>query len=412
MDNYQQSTRRPHILWVRESPLDTALDSATWLETTRELRELGWKISLISRGPAGRQRIQGVEVYCLPTSGRYFLGPALFHLRLVNLLLQRWNGIDAILFHQRSAAWLLPLKLLSRLIGAKRPLFVMDTRDLSDERGSFKSHLRITFTRLAHWLANRWADGQTAITSGMAELVGIPAERLWGLWPSGVRLARFDQAQEGRHWPAADQTIHLIYIGKLQAARNMLLLCQAVERANAGGMLFVLSLVGEGPERAKLEQFALQSEGGIRVSRAVPYDQVPELLKQAHVGVTPLPSPSDKKFQASSPIKLFEYMAAGLPILATRNPCHTEVVGNGKFAFWAEDETISGLHAALQLIGKSHSSFGSMGGDAALAAREWTWRASATKLSKALEYGLSLKIDDWAVARTSVAATSRGVNGQ
>ena len=43
--------------------------------------------------------------------------------------------------------------------------------------------------------------------------------------------------------------------------------------------------------------------------RLYPHDQIPEVLARAHVGV--LPFPDEEKFRVSSPIKLFEYMAAG-----------------------------------------------------------------------------------------------------
>ena len=42
-------------------------------------------------------------------------------------------------------------------------------------------------------------------------------------------------------------------------------------------------------------------------------------------------------FGVSSPIKLFEYLAAGLPILATRIDCHTNVVGNADCAVWLDE---------------------------------------------------------------------------
>ena len=56
------------------------------------------------------------------------------------------------------------------------------------------------------------------------------------------------------------------------------------------------------------------------------------MLAAADIGVTSLPSPDDVKYEASSPLKLFEYMAAGLPVLATSNRCHTDVVGAGGYA--------------------------------------------------------------------------------
>ncbi len=378
----------PHVVWVHAAPLATALDSATWLETTRELRKSGWRVTLIGQGPAGQHAIRGVEVHYLPHSQRYALGSLEFHLRLIRFVVARLKTIDVILFHQLSTPWLLPIRFLRQLMGRNRPLLVMDTRDQNAVDGSLRNRMRISYFSFAHRISNRWADGQTAITERMADLAHIPREQLWGVWPSGVDTARFVQAQEGRRWPERNEPVRLIYLGKLHAERNLLPLCIALEQVCAEGMAFVLSLVGAGPQQDVLEEFGERSEGRVRVRSAVPHERVPLLLKNAHVGVTSLPSPHDRKFQASSPVKLFEYMASGLPVLTTRNLCHVDVVGDGGFAFWAEDETVASLYAALKLIWHERHLLSVKGQEAASAVGEWTWTASAAKLNRALEEGL------------------------
>ena len=82
-------------------------------------------------------------------------------------------------------------------------------------------------------------------------------------------------------------------------------------------------------------------------------------------------------------------MAAGLPILATRTACYTDVVSNGKYAFWAESADVSGILVALRLIWEAQSSLNRMGDQAATAASAWTWHVSAKKLKSALESGLA-----------------------
>jgi glycosyltransferase involved in cell wall biosynthesis len=189
-----------------------------------------------------------------------------------------------------------------------------------------------------------------------------------------------------RRWPLPGEPIYLVYVGVLHYERNLMTLSRAVVKANAEGMAFVLSLIGEGTERLDLEKFALRTAGRVRIIPPVPHNQVPGLLAQAHVGV--LPFPDEEKFQVSSPIKLFEYMAAGLPILATRIVCHTDVVGSGGYAFWAEEADVEGLLSALRLIWHARPSLGRMGREAAVAAQAWTWQESARKLKTALEHGL------------------------
>lgn len=84
-------------------------------------------------------------------------------------------------------------------------------------------------------------------------------------------------------------------------------------------------------------------------------------------------------------------MAAGLPILATRIVCHTDVVGENKYAFWAEDASMEGLLEGLHLVWKNRDSLSEKGDQAAIAAQTWTWEESARKLKTALEQGMVIK---------------------
>ena len=146
---------------------------------------------------------------------------------------------------------------------------------------------------------------------------------------------------------------------------------------------FRLTLMGEGAATAELKMIEERHEAQICVRPPVPHDQVPQVLAQAHVGV--LPFPDEHKFQVSSPIKLFEYMAAGLPVLATRISCHTDVIGNQDYVFWIEGADVPSLLAALQHIPKERDRLSAMGTRASLAARAWSWQASAGNLKTALQ---------------------------
>lgn len=383
MSEYVPHASQPRLLWV--SPVTpTKLDSATWLDTTRELRKLGMEVTLITSGPAGKHSYRGIEVLNIPRPEVYLFGQMLFHFNVLRFLIPRLMAYDVVLFHQISSIWLMPL----RLFGRRRPKLVMDSRDMVDfQRGNLKVRLRTAWFRLSYWLSNRFLDGQTAITTRMADLVGIPPEKLWGIWPSGVNQETFAEAARDRRWPG--RPIHLVYVGIFLDGRNLLPLAKAVRRANDKGMSFALSLFGDGPLRPALEAVAAESSGAVRVQRPIPHEEVPRTLASAQIGVTSLPEPDDEKYEASSPIKLFEYMAAGMPVLATNNKCHTDVVGNGHYAFWATGTSEDHLMDALREIWARRSELQTLGAEASADAPAWTWAAAARKLHAALLHGLN-----------------------
>ena len=374
---------RLRLAWV--SPITPAkLDSVTWLDTTRELRRMGMDVTLLAAGPAGVQSYRGIEVVNIPRPEIYFISRLVFHLRILRYLLPRLSQFDFILFHPISAIWLFPL----RLAGRRRPLLVMDSRDLLDfGTTTVKARLRNGLERLTYRLATRLADGQTAITPRLAQLVGIPPRQLWGIWPSGVDPDAFAVSRATRRWPAGGDPLRLVYVGIFLEKRHLLPLARAVRRANDEGMAFQLSLYGDGPYRPALETYAADAGGCVQVEKPIPYDAVPAMLSTAHIGVTSLPAPDDVKYEASSPLKLFEYMAAGLPVVATSNRCHTDVVAHGGYAFWAAAPTEDELLAALRQAWAARGRLAELGQESYAAAQDWTWAASARKLYNALAGG-------------------------
>jgi glycosyltransferase involved in cell wall biosynthesis len=387
----EQQTPRPRLVWVYGEPIAQKLDVATWVETSSELCRAGWRVTLVVAGPRNQDNIGSVEVVSFPKPRIYLLRQAIFHLMLYGWLARRWSTIDVILFHQMSSPWMLALRLVRLLQRAPRPLLVMDTRDLALPEAGLKNRVRVLFEQTMHRVAGVLADGQTAITRRMADLVHIPTRKLWGMWPSGVNLERFAIARETRHWPQDDAPVGLVYVGVMLRQRHLLELCQAVERANAEGMAFTFTLVGNGPARHELEAYAAQSAGRIRLPGQVPHAQVPDCLAQAHVGVTAMFPPEQLISQAASPIKLFEYIAAGMPVLATRTACHTDVAGESGYVFWAEDASVESLLAALRHIWQARATLELRGQEAARASHDWTWHEAAKKLRLSLEHGLATR---------------------
>ena len=76
-------------------------------------------------------------------------------------------------------------------------------------------------------------------------------------------------------------------------------------------------IVGDGPERERLldEAAALHLNEDVEFTGAVDHREIPELLQSMHIAVAPYPDLDGFYF---SPLKVFEYMAAGIPVVASR----------------------------------------------------------------------------------------------
>ena len=381
----RQNIERSHLIWVFPDSLFEVLDSATWLETTNELRKLGWQVTLISMGPPGKTAIRDISVTCISPPNIYFLRQVIFHFNVLQIIIQNIENIDIVLFHQMSVPWLLPIRILRRITRKRYPLMVLDTRTVPMTIKTWKDQLRAWFYNLMNSFANRWADGQTAITLRMAELVQIPPRKLWGIWPSGVNFERFSSGFSTRNWPSNGEQIRFIYTGALYPERNILTFCEAIFQAAQENMNIHLSIIGKGPQLSTLEDFANRTNGLIKVLSPVPHEQMPNILAIYHVGV--LPFPDLEIFRVSSPVKLFEYMASGMVVLATEIDCHTDVISSEEFVFWAKDSTKAGLYQAVKQITNSRTRLKDKGIAAVNAVQSFSWQQSAKKLSDSLERG-------------------------
>ncbi|MEQ6896908.1 glycosyltransferase [Microbacterium sp. KR10-403] len=83
----------------------------------------------------------------------------------------------------------------------------------------------------------------------------------------------------------------------------------------------------------------------IDVIGAMPYDELPQLLRSARVGLLPL---SDDPVNAGrSPMKLYEYLAAGLAVVARETPVIRADEANGVFTYTGPDDADAALERAL-----------------------------------------------------------------
>lgn len=72
---------------------------------------------------------------------------------------------------------------------------------------------------------------------------------------------------------------------------------------------------------------------GFQYHGRVPHDQIPRALQKADVAVSPLPEL--EAYEVSSPAKIYEYLAAGLPIIATSITPHRRILDDD-CAFFVE----------------------------------------------------------------------------
>lgn len=114
----------------------------------------------------------------------------------------------------------------------------------------------------------------------------------------------------------------LVYQGSMAAERGLFHMIRAIRPLRDADPRYVLVLIGLRNaalrERAEALIRELDVAANVEIHAWVPHDEIVDHLRAAHLGLVPLQP--NEKFKRNIPIKIFEYMACGLPMLAADLP--------------------------------------------------------------------------------------------
>ena len=193
---------------------------------------------------------------------------------------------------------------------------------------------------------------------------------------NGVNLQHFHpDVTPSRRWLAA-HAFTIGFVGSLKPWHGLEGLLHAFKRCYAARPTSRLLIIGDGPLRGWVEGFAEGAglQDAIEVIGWVPYAQMPPVLACVDVAVAPYPVLEHFYF---SPLKLYEYMAAGRAVVASRVGQICEAIQDGHSGVLCEPDNAADL--ANQLIAlhddaDRRTRLG-RGARAAVAGQDWTAKA-------------------------------------
>jgi glycosyltransferase involved in cell wall biosynthesis len=166
------------------------------------------------------------------------------------------------------------------------------------------------------------------------------------LVPHGVHLVRFQPNQE-----IPGNVLRLLAVGRLVEKKGFDILIEAVASLR---LPFHLRIVGEGPERERLEALicARGLAGQVTLCGAKSHEELPAEYAAAHVVV--VPSVVDRSGDRDGlPNVVLEAMACGRPVVATGAGAITSVVIQGDNGMLVPERDPQALCAVLDLLGRA-----------------------------------------------------------
>jgi glycosyltransferase involved in cell wall biosynthesis len=222
------------------------------------------------------------------------------------------------------------------------------------------------------------ADGYVTITAALANELGhhFGAREHLAVVPDGVRLP-----PDRRYVPPPDRTRPLVaYAGHLYPWKGVDILIEALARLPHVDAVIV---GGHSQERdlQRVQALAGRHALGSRITFTglLPPPEVAAQLARAHVLALPNTATGMSE-RYTSPLKLFEYLAAGRAIVASDLPAIREVVRHGEQAWLVPPGDAAALAAALDHL-VSHPAIAAPMAERAFAhAAEFSWARRAARL--------------------------------
>jgi glycosyltransferase involved in cell wall biosynthesis len=284
---------------------------------------------------------------------------------------------------------------LLRLPAGIRPRLIYESHGYAPEVAEALPALIATATpasprklrRLAANEAMVWqrADGYVTITRALGESLAarFGQREHVATVPDGVRGSQLKAGQHREGRPASARPL-VAYAGHLYAWKGVDVLLDAIARVPEVDALIVGGHDKE-PDLGRVKAVAdrLGISGRVTFTGLVPPGDVAGLLSRADVLVLPNP-PSAISSRFTSPLKLFEYMAAGRPIVASDLASIREILTSGTDSLLVKPGDAEALAAGVRLVVADRDLGERLGAAAALTAREYTWDRRAERLDALL----------------------------
>ncbi|MBF0127097.1 MAG: glycosyltransferase family 4 protein [Magnetococcales bacterium] len=188
----------------------------------------------------------------------------------------------------------------------------------------------------------RRADGFLPISERMPGMLGLPGGMPVFPVHSGVD---FDLLPPPADSPLTDPVRRFLYIGTMDALRRMEVVLQAFDRLESPDWRLDIYTAQEAFTRRLISHTMPNRSSQVTVFPALPRAELYDRMRTCHIALCLIPP--TPLYQVSSPLKLMEYYAMGLPVVMSRLPeCLNlfEHAGCG----WFADFHPNPIHAALE----------------------------------------------------------------
>ncbi len=328
---------------------------------TRTLAAMGYQVDVITY-PIGRDvAIPGVKIYrsaSVPFINKIKIGPSfpklildipLFFKGFWMLLTNKYDYVHA---HEEGMFFCLFYK-----------VFFWRMKIIYDMHSSLPQQLRnFKFTQSRFLIgifeafenaSLRLASGIITICPDLRDTVKAAKVKVPSVMIENTLFDRVDFAEDGDDvgenlidWKKFEGKKVILYSGTFEAYQGLPMLVEGIPTVLAKRPDAMFLLIGGTPQQVsdvRTQAAALNVKSAVTLTGNLPPNAIKAFLKRADVLVSP------RMKGTNSPLKIYEYLASGKPIVATRHPTHTQILTD-KEAVLAGCDAVSFAEGILQAL--------------------------------------------------------------
>jgi len=358
------------------------------LAISRHLSDLGQTVTLVSPGVVTQSPTTDRFRYLSLGQSRQIparrTGPAsllISDVRIVRSfakLMRTYRGESVIVAaHDPLMAFLV---LLAARIGF--PVAVFDVHDSwlvleKQHSGTWKNRVRKLFERLAMQFATKI----TTVTPTLGRMIADS----YGIDDAKIRII-YNGSEKASESDAVEKDIDILHLGSPRPYYDTEAFVDALSIASGRGLSLSVVFLGCDNEsyvsKVKQKVSLLKLSSQVTFVPPAPLAEVPTWLARARTGLQTLSR--DPAYRCAIAVKVFEYLAHGLPILhlGPMDGETAQLITAGQCGAAASDA--DGLAEILQRILPSSAELSRMSSKARIVAREFSWDFSAREMARVL----------------------------
>jgi len=200
--------------------------------------------------------------------------------------------------------------------------------------------------------------------------------------PNGVDLAEFNNVKPDKSiWQkefgcGADDKV-VLYVGHFYSWKGVYTLLDAAQFING-----IVILIGGIPQDKDKVQSYIEEKRltNVRVHEFMPHAQIIKFIKSADVLVLPNTAREERSAKYTTPIKLFEYMASNVPIVASRIESFLGYLQDDENALLCESDNPGDLAEKINLVLEDKGLADRLAKKALVQSIEYNWKKRAEKI--------------------------------